>query len=89
MEYKELIKQLRAYRLMIIDRSMIDDALTNSANAIETLLAERDAVMKDLHGECDKCRYFGLSAHPCCHCYINGGMFDYWQWRGPQKECGT
>lgn len=38
MDYKDLIKQLRAYRLMILDRSMIDNALTNSANAIETLL---------------------------------------------------
>ena len=84
MDYKELIEQLR-------DESNCDvlDYVDDAADAIETLLAERDSVMKDLHGDCDKCRYFGLSAHPCCHCYINGGMFDYWQWRGPQKEGGT
>lgn len=81
MNYKGLISMLR-------DSGMVKtkDDIECAADAIETLLAERDAVMKDLHGDCDKCRYFGLSAHPCCHCYINGGMFDYWQWRGPQKH---
>lgn len=83
MDYKERIEQLRRFGSYYPITGPIEN---EAADAIETLLAERDAVMKELHGDCDKCRYFGFYAQPCCNCYINGGLIDYWQWRGPQKE---
>lgn len=46
MDYEGLVNALRSYRLMTLDRSMTDDALTDAADAIETLLAERDAAQK-------------------------------------------
>lgn len=86
MEYKELIDVLRNQELRVV-LEYIDDAAT----AIETLLAERNAAIKSLHGRCGECKHHesGTSRFPCDACSIRGtGLIDRWQWRGPQKEDG-
>lgn len=62
----------------------------NAADAIETLLVERDAAVEDLRRQCGKCKYSGVLYRdfPCCRCVVTGGTSDYWQWRGPQKDGG-
>lgn len=83
MDYKELIKALRGKNAL--------DAIaysTNAADAIETLLAERDAALEDMKGICSFCAHkktcqFGNHLRDIC---VNGSN---WQWRGPQKEGGT
>lgn len=62
-----------------------------AADAIETLLAERDAAVECLsHGgsRCGCCAYNYHSIHdsPCKHCKETGGMSDYWEWSGLQKK---
>lgn len=82
MDYKELIKALRGKNAL--------DAIaysTNAADAIETLLAERDAALEDMKGICSFCAHkktcqFGNHLRDIC---VNGSN---WQWRGPQKEGG-
>lgn len=86
MDYKELIEQLRnafpkdGYEL---ERSVCESA----ADAIETLLAERDAAVKYIPKVCSTCEYWDAGG---CNAPIAGGecAFDLrqaWQWRGPQK----
>lgn len=95
MDYKELIEQLRkhhqswaAYRDLELAHDL-EDAIT----AIETLLAEREAAVEEIHGRCSKCKHFfsGILRTPCKYCCREGGAVDYWEWRGPtphdrQKE---
>lgn len=93
MDYKELIEELHFLSGHVPEQMCDDDGkdpLERAATAIETLLAERDAAMDDLNGQCDKCKFLNISSHdfPCCHCIVTGGMNDYWKWRGIQKEGG-
>lgn len=76
MDYKELIEQL-------CDCVKFDeDLLVSAADAIETLLAEREAAVRDLTEVCednpDVC-------HFCKHvpCTESHGRCIGWQWRGP------
>lgn len=94
MDYKEQIEELR-FLSGHVPEQMCDadgkDPLEKAADAIETLLAERDAAVEHLsHGgsRCNCCAYNYHSIHdyPCKHCKETGGMSDYWEWRGPQKE---
>lgn len=87
MEYKELIKRLRASNR---------DALVSSdecAEAIETLLAERNAAVNDLAlcKSCATCKFKEKVSlnHPCSSCGIIRPSMGpaKWEWRGPQKEC--
>lgn len=95
MDYKEMIEQLRkhhqswaAYRDLELAHAL-EDAIT----AIETLLAEREAAVEEMHGRCSKCKHFsvGILDYPCADCRYECGANDHWQWRGPtppdrQKE---
>lgn len=51
-------------------------------------LAERDAVVECMRGECGKCVNLEvpMDSTPCLDCY--NGLADHWQWRGPQKKRG-
>ena len=52
--------------------------------AIETLLAERDAAVEEMHGSCFKCKHFhiGILDFPCTDCRYEGRENDHWEWRG-------
>lgn len=78
MDYKELIYRLR-YKMVC------SDDIAEAATAIETLLAEREAVVAEMHGRCIKCKHFsvGILDYPCTDCRYEGGANDHWQWRGP------
>lgn len=89
MDYKELIEQLNS--ASILHGTWLRERMLEAADAIETLLGERDAAIKSLHGVCGECKYHGSGFHrfPCDACSIRGtGLIDRWQWRGPQKESG-
>lgn len=83
MDYEKLIKRLRKYADFGAKLVVCEDAAT----AIETLLAERDAAVKELHGRCSKCKHFssGILEFPCTDCRFERGTSDHWEWRGPQK----
>lgn len=92
MDYKELIKQLVDCDQLsaAIEDDNLSLALENAADAIETLLAERDAAVEDLYGDCIACAHSDSPAErrPCSGCcYYTLAPYgkDYWQWRGPQK----
>lgn len=76
MDYKELIKKLR-------EKDGCRCECLRAATAIETLLAERDAAVEELRGECRVCEHRG-------ECLFNDqcGNGSNWQWRGPQKGAG-
>ena len=97
MDYKELIKAMR--------RKNILDAIaysTDAADAIETLLAERDAAVNELRGNCWCCangkpqkKAGPLSEMTCCEHMKEWGAVaicgkackcQHWKWRGPQKH---
>lgn len=88
MDYRELIKTLRRYKLkhrFSFLRRM--EILDTAADAIETLLVERDAAMADLRlRTCSVCRHkdVDMSDEPCRYCYRK----NKFEWRGPQKEGG-
>lgn len=85
MDYKELIERLNAYSAKHQRHGGIT---AEAADAIETLLAERDALMKDVV-RCDTCLHVK-------ECYFNelrrtdcaNSNRGHWKWRGPQKETG-
>lgn len=88
MDYEGIVNILRSYRFMTLNRSMIDDALTDAADAIETLLAERDAAVGELLAfrTCNTCKNSVLNradANPCPFRLDCNGQ--YWEWRGQQK----
>lgn len=94
MDCKELIEHL--HRVVEHKRNIIDrctnrccnfgNVLCEAADAIETLLVERDALMQDAI-RCDACLH-------AKECYFNElrridcaqSNRGHWQWRGPQKE---
>ena len=78
MDYKELISKLRK-------KDGCNCECLDAATAIETLLAERDALMKDVV-RCDTCLhvkecYFNELRRSDC-AQSNRG---HWKWHGPQK----
>lgn len=81
MDYKDLIRRLDDCGGF--DGDLLDDA----AEAIETLLAERDAALDEFHGLCSRCKHFhpGPLEFPCSDCRFEGGESDHWKWRGPTK----
>lgn len=84
MDYKELIDTLRNGDLLDIFVQAYE-----IANAIETLLKERDAAVEDLTFLCqdsgDSC--FCCEHLPCVDENGNGHCIG-WQWRGPQEGGG-
>ena len=98
MDYKKLIFNLRDYAEQYksgstLGRAIVEteDVMFAAADAIETLLAERDAAIEESRGDCKKCRFtnFGSFDFPCFRCVRTGGKADYWEWRGPQKGGGV
>lgn len=85
MDYKEIIEAMRSTDVKVVFSHSID-----AADAIETLLAERDAAFEQIRGECRLCS----NVRKCCSddemmrdCARNNRR--NWQWRGPQKEGGA
>lgn len=85
MDYKELIAHLRSFGAYYPITGPIEN---EAADAIETLLAERDAAVEDLakrphpstckYGE--HCDYISvITGRPDCY------SCDEWEWRGPQS----
>lgn len=110
MDYKELIELLchtvehgnEEPREYCTNRCGGCEMCDQAADAIKTLLAERDAAVEDLRGMCWCCAYGkkyenGLSwsrATTCQHMRElgvvarSGGKCkcSHWEWRGPQKK---
>lgn len=97
--YKELLEQLRNIvnhgdeqpAEYCTNRCGGCDACDKSIDAIETLLAERDAAIADIFQSsdslCNVCKYFPDDFSPICFsCTQIGGLNNNWQWRGPQKH---
>ena len=85
LDCKELIEQLKEWN------DGKDCIVCRATTAIETLLAERDAAVEDLHGVCRACVYSRCfdGEQPCSECTYGTGIMwdaDNWKWRGPQKE---
>ena len=66
MDYKKLIENYRRIakrwecgeQLLLNGELRIQDVLRESADAIATLLVERDAAVEELHGRCSQCKHF-------------------------------
>lgn len=103
-DYKELLrlseKSADAWRDSneYYQAALLIDSL---CEAIETLMAERDALLDAAHGSCYDCAYYKTKMHdePCVKCYyslqyfskptIDAGLSDCWQWRGMGGSDGT
>lgn len=96
MDYKEQIEELR-FLSSHVSEQMCDadgkDPLEKAADAIKTLLAERDAAIKFVPHNCQTCKWWETvkPGMACCKapeesgaCYLGKGMA--WEWRGPQKK---
>lgn len=96
MDYKEQADRYRnmanrwecGEQLLLNGELRIQDTLRESAAAIETLLAERDAAVEWLRGSCINCKNFYSSpqSSQCADCRFDCGTSDHWEWRGLQKE---
>lgn len=91
MDYKELIDELRSLSLHVPEQMFGEDGkdpLERAADAIETLLAERDYAVEELRGRCSQCKHFssGPLVSICADCRFECGTIDHWKWRGPHKE---
>lgn len=86
-DYKELIDELRFLSGHVPEQMCDDkgkDALEKAADAIETLLAERDAAVHDINEmlrepelDCEYCKWGGDCPEEFYSCYNNA------EWRGP------
>lgn len=81
----------RGEQLLLNGDLRIQDTLREAASTIESLLAERDAAVEKMVGDCDECVNADTPAqeYPCYFCrfsvYGKNGDNYYWKWRGPQK----
>lgn len=97
MDYKDLIEQLKNIRFIYADNMIKCESICNkAADAIETLLAERDAAIEMLKGECNACKH-NTGWHnigKCAVCVhetarewpVTKKRTDCWEWCGPQKD---
>lgn len=97
MDYKKQIADLLVealYQRSRFSREMLACELEGAAASIETLLAERDAAVEDLRGNCEFCANRGsipagyFSSASCKYSQewgTTGDVCPHWQWRGPQK----
>lgn len=99
MDYKETVEAMRSTDVKVVFSHSID-----AADAIETLLAERDAAIEELRGICWCCangkpmgRIGRLRSCTTCDYMQERGILGnfgrerdcpHWQWRGQQKEGG-
>lgn len=82
MNYQEVIIYLK-----ILGRQSGSSIPQIAINAIETLLEERDELMKELHGHCDVCankRLCYVDKNQARECALSDR--GLWKWRGPRKE---
>lgn len=94
MDYKAMISARRREAINLRENRgqyTLATKFEEDAEAIETLLTERDAAVEFLRigkSRCNCCMHNESSIHeyPCRDCRDCGGMSDYWQWRGPQKH---
>lgn len=95
MDYKNLIKKLEYQADTIRNNNcttMSAEESEAAANAIKTLLAERNAATEKMRGNCDECVNADTPAqeYPCYFCrfsvYGKNKGTEHWQWRGPQKH---
>lgn len=87
-DYKELIERLRHTTCS----GCMAGTMRKAADAIETLLAERDAVVEYIPHNCQTCKWWKerVKGVKCCMAPENSGVCYFgegnvWQWRGPQK----
>lgn len=91
MDYKKLAERLNAYSA---EYQCHGGITAEAADAIETLLAERDAAVADIDRYCATCKHFLIFHNECTpdydcdnpECKNISGVNTGWQWRGPQKE---
>lgn len=85
MDYKELIKYLHG-TARCCDGCY---ACEQAATAIEMLLAERDAAVKDLHilAPCLSCTQNSSNNSGKMCKYAGNCNGKHWKWRGQKKEC--
>lgn len=78
MDYKALINRMR------YNNRVSPDDIEDAATAIETLLAERGALISELHevADCRSCKFYGGDT-ACVSC---DAFLSNWEWCGPQKE---
>lgn len=100
MDYKEIIEAMRS-----ADPKEVFCRSIDAADAIETILLERDAAVEELRGNCWCCangkpweKAGPLSKMTFCEHLKEWGAVatcgkackcQHWQWRGPQKEGGA
>lgn len=94
--YKELLEQLRNIvnhgdeqpAEYCTNRCGGCDACDKSIDAIETLLAERDAAIADIERDCKTCIHYksNTRGHIPCDVMDSCIFSNHWQWRGPQKH---
>lgn len=60
-----------------------EDLLDDAFALIRHLEAERDALLKEVHGDCDKCKHYDRAAYvePCKSCRKASGREGF-EWRG-------
>lgn len=85
MDYKQVIEELRMVDAFPEECCDCNQRV-KAADAIEALLAERDNLMKELHGHYDVCAnkqlcYF--DKNQTRECALSG--MGFWKWRGTQK----
>lgn len=93
MDYKGLVEQLKS--AAPLHGTWLRERMLDAADAIETMLAERDAAVEELRGECRYCAHNTgwHNAGRCAACFhetvtipLPGfNNVDNWEWRGPQK----
>lgn len=98
MDYEELIKDSRELGATLAEHfegavgEELQKICLDAADAIETLLAERYAAIKDIrdysYNPCKVCIEwkFGRCSRPGPK---DCGGYSWWKWRGPQKEGGA
>lgn len=98
MDYKELIEKLRKHHQSMDAYNDLELAhtLEEAVAAIETMLAEREAAVEKMRGNCDECVNANTPAqeYPCYFCHFsmygkNGDTKNYWKWRSttpPDRE---
>lgn len=84
MDYQEMISALEEY---FEGKNLKRGDALRIADAMKTLLAERDAAVSEIHGQCILC----VNKQKCLfddetrrNCSLN--KWCNWQWRGPQME---
>lgn len=89
MNYKALIDELSRFSEYIPPHMRDDDGKSDialrAADAIETLLKERDALLEDLDGICDACKHRDDDLVHGCVCF-ECRKINHWEWRGVKED---